>query len=112
MESVPQTAKEIVYSLPTRLKLDKVDDSTNSTFHFKLDGPTGGEFTAVIKDKAVTVSDGLVGEASCVITAKASDYEDLELGRGNPQMMFMMGKIKVTNLGEVMKFITFFQRLA
>ena len=40
------------------------------------------------------------------------DYEDLELGRGNPQMMFMMGKIKVTNLGEVMKFITYFNRIA
>lgn len=111
MESTPQTAKEIVYSLPQRLKADKVDDSTNSTFHFKLDGPTGGEFTAVLKGKTVTVSDGLNGDASCVITAKASDYEDLELGRGNPQMMFMMGKIKVTNLGEVMKFVTFFNRL-
>ena len=111
MGATPQTAKEIVYSLPTRLKLDKVEDSTASVFHFKLDGPTGGEFTAAIKNKVVTVTDGLVGEASCVITAKATDYEDLELGRGNPQMMFMMGKIKVTNLGEVMKFITYFQRL-
>ena len=111
MESTPETAKEIIYSLPTRLKADKVSDDTSATFHFKLDGPTGGEFTAVLKDKAVTVSDGLNGDATCVITAKASDYEDLELGRGNPQMMFMMGKIKVTNLGEIMKFITYFQRL-
>ncbi len=112
MESVPQTAREIVYSLPQRLKTDKVDDSVSSVFHFKLAGDTGGEFTAVLKDKAVEVSDGLNGEATCVITAKASDYEDLELGRGNPQMMFMMGKIKVSNLGEVMKFITYFQRLS
>ena len=112
MESTPKTAKEIIYSLPQRLKLDKVDDSTASVFHFKLAGETGGEFTAEIKNKVVAVSDGLNGDASCVITAKASDYEDLELGRGNPQMMFMMGKIKVTNLGEVMKFITYFNRLA
>jgi alkylation response protein AidB-like acyl-CoA dehydrogenase len=111
MGATPQTAKEIVYSLPERLKKDKVDNSVSSVFHFKLDGPTGGEFTAVLKDSTVQVSDGLNGDATCVITAKASDYEDLELGRGNPQMMFMMGKIKVSNLGEVMKFITYFQRL-
>jgi acyl-CoA dehydrogenase len=111
-KATEMTAKEIIYSLPTRLKEDKVQDHDKHVFQFKLDGETGGEFTATLKDKAVTVSDGLVGEPTCVITAKASDYEDLELGRGNPQMMFMMGKIKVSNLGEVMKFITYFNRLA
>ena len=111
MSATPETAKEIIYSLPERLRLDKVEDGTESVFHFKLEGPTGGEFTANLKDKTVTVQDGLQGEATCVITAKATDYEDLELGRGNPQMMFMMGKIKVSNLGEVMKFITYFERL-
>lgn len=112
MESTPQTAKEIIYSLPQRIKTDKIAGDTSSVFHFKLAGPTGGDFTAELKNKQVKVSDGLVGEPTCVVTAKASDYEDLELGRGNPQMMFMMGKIKVTNLGEVMKFATYFKRLS
>jgi putative sterol carrier protein len=76
-----------------------------------LDGPTGGNFTVTMQGKTVTVEDGLVGTPTCEIRAKATDYEDLELGRGNPQMMFMMGKIKVTNLGEVMKFITYFHRI-
>lgn len=112
MGATPSTAKEIIYSLPQRIRTDKVDDSASSVFHFKLSGPTGGDFTAVLKNKVVEVIDGLVGEATCVITAKASDYEDLELGRGNPQMMFMMGKIKVSNLSEVMKFATYFTRLS
>ncbi len=107
----PETAKEIVYSLPTRLKLDKIDDSAAHNFHLLLDGPTGGNFTVTLKDKQVVVLDGLVGDPTCEIRAKATDYEDLELGRGNPQMMFMMGKIKVTNLGEVMKFVTYFGRI-
>ena len=105
------TAKEIIYTLPERFKSDKVDDHALHVFHMKLDGETGGEFTVDVKDKNVIVQDGLVGTPTCVITAKATDYEDLELGRGNPQMMFMMGKIKVTNLGEVMKFITYFERI-
>ncbi|MDB5284886.1 MAG: citronellyl-CoA dehydrogenase [Bacteroidota bacterium] len=110
MSATPQTAKEIIYSLPTRLKADVADTATH-TFHFLLDGPTGGNFTVGLKNKEVTVEEGLVGDPTCEIRAKATDYEDLELGRGNPQMMFMMGKIKVTNLGEVMKFVTYFQRI-
>jgi len=107
----PETARDIIYSLPTRLKADKVDDSATHRFHFVLDGPTGGNFTVTLENKNVTVLDGLVDTPTCVITTKATDYEDLELGRGNPQMMFMMGKIKVTNLGEVMKFVTYFHRV-
>ena len=109
--TTPETAKEIIYSLPNRLKTDKVDDSATHRFHFILDGPTGGNFTVTLQNKNVVVVDGLVDTPTCEIRAKASDYEDLELGRGNPQMMFMMGKIKVTNLGEVMKFITYFHRV-
>ncbi len=111
MSANPETARDIIFSLPNRLKTDKIDETVESVFHFKLDGETGGEFTAHLKNKTVIVSEGLVGQASCEIKAKASDYEDLELGRGNPQMMFMMGKIKVSNLGEVMKFITYFSRI-
>lgn len=108
---LPETAREIIYSLPSRLRIDKVEERQSSVFHFKLEGENGGEFTVSLKNKTVEVLEGLVGEASCEIKAKASDYEDLELGRGNPQMMFMMGKIKVSNLGEVMKFIALFKRI-
>jgi alkylation response protein AidB-like acyl-CoA dehydrogenase len=111
MADVPQTARDIIYSLPQRLKIDKVDDSALHRFHFLLDGPTGGNFTVTVKDKAVTVVDGLVDTPTCEIKGKATDYEDLEFGRGNPQMMLMMGKIKVSNLSEVMKFVTYFNRV-
>lgn len=109
--AAPETARDIIYSLPQRLKADKVDDTVLHRFHFKLEGETGGNFTVTLKDKTVVVVDGLVDEPTCEIKAKASDYEDLEHGRGNPQMMFMMGKIKVSNLSEVMKFVTYFSRI-
>lgn len=112
MSKLPETARDIIYSLPNRLKTDKVDDTATHRFHFKLDGQTGGEFTVTLENKTVQVEEGLVGTATCEIKAKATDYEDLELGRGNPQMMFMMGKIKVSNLGEVMKFVTYFNRVS
>jgi alkylation response protein AidB-like acyl-CoA dehydrogenase/putative sterol carrier protein len=110
MDKLPETAKEILYSLPGRLKEDKVDDSTEGVFHFFMEGE--GEFTITLKNKQVTVEEGLHGTATCEVKAKASDYADIELGRTNPQMAFMMGKIKITNLGEMMKFMGLFRKLA
>ena len=106
---LPTTAKEILYSLPGRLKADKVDDTLSGVFHFKMEGE--GEYTITLKDKQVTVEEGLVGEPTCEVKAKASDYADIELGKTNAQMAFMMGKIKISNLGEMMKFMGLFKRL-
>ena len=106
----PQTAKEILYSLPGRLKVDKLADGEEATFHFKMEGE--GDFTITIKDKQATVEEGLHGTPTCEVKAKGSDYADIELGRTNPQMAFMMGKIKISNLGEMMKFMGLFRKLA
>ena len=54
---------------------------------------------------------GLHGEADCVISSLATDFEDAELGRVNRQMAVMMGKIKITNLGAMLKFIGMFSDL-
>ncbi|MBS1619290.1 MAG: SCP2 sterol-binding domain-containing protein, partial [Bacteroidetes bacterium] len=40
------------------------------------------------------------------------DYADIETGKTNPQMAFMMGKIKISNLGEMMKFMGLFRKMA
>jgi acyl-CoA dehydrogenase len=109
MDTQPTTAKEILYSLPGRLKEDKVDASTEGVFHFYMEGE--GEFTIVLKDKKVTVEDGLHGTPTCEVKAKGQDYVDIETGKTNPQMAFMMGKIKISNLGEMMKFMGLFRKL-
>jgi acyl-CoA dehydrogenase len=110
MDKLPETAREILYTLPSRLKADRVDDTLSGTFHFMMEGE--GDFTISILDRQVTVQEGLIGAATCEVRAKASDYADIELGRTNPQMAFMMGKIKVSNLGEMMKFMGMFKKLA
>lgn len=108
--SAPTTAKEILMSLPNRLKADKAV-GVDTLFHFNVSGPNGGEFTVVLKDGAVNVSEGLQGEPKCVVTTQDSVYEDVELGRTNPQMAVMMGKIKISNIGEMMKFAGLFNRV-
>ena len=105
-----EKASEIIKSLPERFKADKAV-GVNTRFHFEIEGETGGHFTAIVVDGICTVEDGLNGEAKCIVRAKAVDYEDVELGRTNPQMAVMMGKIKISNLGEMMGFVNYFTRL-
>ncbi|HOU46254.1 MAG TPA: SCP2 sterol-binding domain-containing protein [Chitinophagales bacterium] len=104
------TAREIVLGLPSRLK---TDDSVgqSGTFHFQLEGENGGDFTVSVADGVCKVTEGLTGEADCVISATASDFEDAEEGRVNRQMAVMMGKIKISNLGAMLKFIGMFKDL-
>lgn len=104
------TAKEIIQSLPKRFKADKVDDLLDIIFHFEISGEDGGDFSVIIKDKTCTVLEGLQGEAKCTVTAKDSTYADVELGKTNAQMAFMMGKIKVSNLNAMLKFADCFER--
>lgn len=111
MHELPQTAKEIVLGLKERFRPEKCEADTDMTFHLDFSGDTGGLFTVAVKDLNCEVSEGHVGESTCTISAKAADYEDIELGRVNPQMAFMMGKIKATNVMALMQFITFFRKL-
>jgi acyl-CoA dehydrogenase len=106
----PTTAREILYSLPSRLRPEKLEADTTGIFHFKMDGE--GDFTITLKDGVLEVEEGLIGEPSCEIKAKAKDYVDIELGKTNPQMAFMMGKIKISNIGLMMKFMGLFKRLS
>jgi putative sterol carrier protein len=101
------TAKEIVLALPSRLKAEEAAGQTG-VFQFQLEGETGGEFTVNVAEGVCTVTEGLSGEADCVISALATDFEDAEEGRVNRQMAVMMGKIKISNLGAMLKFIGMF----
>jgi acyl-CoA dehydrogenase len=110
MSAQPETARDIIKSLPERFKADKAE-GLDSTFHFDVSGPNGGQFTVSVKNGACTVVDGFQGTPTCVVTTSDQVYEDTELGRTNPQMAVMMGKIKISNLGEMMKFVGLFRRL-
>ncbi len=111
MSAKPEKASEIIKSLPERFKADKAE-GFDAVFHFEVSGDNGGQFTVNVKDKACTVDEGFVGEPTCKVTTKDSDYEDVELGRTNPQMAVMMGKIKINNIGAMMRFAGLFERLA
>jgi putative sterol carrier protein len=76
----------------------------DTVLHFNITGDNATQKTVQIADGKIDVLDGLVGEAKCVVTAKAETLMKLVKGEENPMMAFMMGKIKVSNPGELMKY--------
>lgn len=109
--SKPSTAREIILSLEQRFNADQVDGDLDVIFHFDISGANGGQFTVHIEDDTCKVTEGLEGEAKCVVSCTDKVYEEVELGKTNAQMAFMMGKIKISNVMAMMKFIACFDRL-
>jgi putative sterol carrier protein len=56
-------------------------------------GPQGALFIDGITTPNVVSNSG--GDADCTITMSLDNYEAIIAGNANPQMAFMMGKIKV-----------------
>ncbi|NLR76030.1 MULTISPECIES: SCP2 sterol-binding domain-containing protein [Leeia] len=109
--AMPQTVDEIFNTLPGRLKAEEAAGLT-SVFHFKISGPTGGDYTVALADNVCTVSKGLEGSAKCTVSMSDETYVKVETGQSAPEMAFMMGKIKVDNIPELMKFMKLFRKLS
>ncbi len=98
-----KTAREFIMSIPERINPEAIADK-DTVFHFQVSGEEGGDFTAVIKDGKAEVSEGLQDDAKCVIKTSDKVLTDILAGKQNPQMAVLMGKLKISNLSEMMKF--------
>ena len=101
--------KAFLFSLPEKAK-PEVLEGQNTLFHFDIGD--AGQFTVRVDDGKLSVAEGFSGEATCKVTTVDTVYEDVELGRTNPQMAVMMGKIKINNIGAMMRFAGLFERIA
>ena len=103
------TARQILASAPKRFRPEKAQN-LHLTFHFIITGDENFELSLIIRDSICTLSEGLQGTASCVVKTSAKTYIDLETGKANPQMALMMGKVKVSNISEMMAFAKCFRK--
>jgi putative sterol carrier protein len=97
------TARDFIMSLPAKISPEAIADK-ETCFHFVISGEGGGDFTANIKDGKADVVEGLVGESKCTVKAADKVLTDILQGKQNPQMAVLMGKLKISNLSEMMKF--------
>ena len=106
----PKTAKEIIMSIPLRIKKDKAENYS-TVFQFDISGENGGQYTLTVVNGDAKIEEGLAGTPECIVTTDSKVYEDIELGRMDPTMAFMGGQIRVTNIGAMMQFAKFFHRI-
>lgn len=97
------TAKEFIYSIPEKAHADAIE-GLKTNFHFELEGDGGGDFTLVVENGTATIEEGLQGDPRCTVKAKAKNFMKVINKEMNPMMALMMGKVKVSNQGELMKF--------
>jgi putative sterol carrier protein len=107
---VPMTVPGLIGSLPERFRAGRTGDWT-ATFHFVLKGDQRPQWTVEIRDGQCRVSEGLHGDPDCVVRMKAATYIGVESGTINPQAAFMTGRVRVSNLGQMMRFIKSFRPL-
>lgn len=101
------TATEFINKLPAKATEEALD-GLDSSFFFDLTGEGGGKYTVTAKDNKLTVEEGKVGEPECEVTADAQKFMRVVKGEDNAMMAVMMGKIKVSNPGLMMKYAKVF----
>ena len=100
------TAQDFLAGLPAKISPEALT-GIETTFHFNLDG---GEIQKTLKVSGgkLEMLDGLIGEPKCAVSAKSETLMKLVKGEENPMMAVMMGKVKVSNPGELLKYAKLF----
>lgn len=100
----------LIHQLPQRFKKGKMP-AYKGCIHLTLTGEGGGAFTVSIADDTCSVQEGLHGAPTCSVEAEARLYADLETGKVRPEQALFSGKLKISDIGEMMTFSSLFSRL-
>ncbi|MEL6307461.1 MAG: SCP2 sterol-binding domain-containing protein [Chloroflexota bacterium] len=103
------TQEEVNGIFPAMLENFQTDkaDGANATIQFNLTGDNGGMYWLKVEDGSATHGTGDV-ESDMTVEANADDFYQIATGETNPMQAFMMGKIKVSDMGLGMKMISWF----
>ncbi len=107
---VPRTVEGLFASLAERFRPDKVE-GWSAVFHYRLADCDHPLWTVEIADGRMNVSEGLKGEPDCLVEMSAQTYLGIETGTINPQVAFMSGQVKVSDLGQMMNYLKAFKPL-
>lgn len=102
------TLEALFLSLPSRQRADKTE-GWRAVFHFLFEGSATPEWTVSIDGPTCSVSRGLHGAPDCVVRTKEDVYVGIETGSVRPETAFLMGRVKVSNLAQMTRYVKAFR---
>lgn len=96
--------KDFLNQLPGKVAKEAISD-IRTVLHFDISGDSGGLYTLKIDQGNIEINEGLIGEAKSTIRTSDKVFNDLVNKETNPMMALMTGKLKVSNPGEIMKYV-------
>ena len=106
----PATAEDLIRALPDRFRAERAGDA-QATVHYVIAGAEPAEWTIRVADGACTVVEGHSGDPDCVVRTDAASYVGMESGGVNPQVAYMTGRLKVSNLAVMLRVVKLFRRV-
>jgi putative sterol carrier protein len=73
---------------------EKIEDM-NATFQWDITGDGGGKWFAEVAGGTIEINAGESTNPDLTITVSASDWLNIVNGKLNPQMAFVVGKVKI-----------------
>lgn len=104
------SVETLMRSLPERLRSSGAR-GWNATFHYRIQGAHKPEWTVSVDRGACRVDEGLRASPDCVVEMSQETYLGLEAGTLDPRSAFLSGRVKVSNLGQMIRFIESFRGL-
>jgi len=104
----PPTVDNLMTSLPARLRSDRAR-GWRGVFHCTVRESASPEWTVRIDDGTCEVDRGHRGRADCRIEMSEKTFLGLESGKIDPQVAFLTGKIKVSDLTLLIRFVRAFR---
>lgn len=91
------TAADIVATMTQRFRPEVAKDKNlNVKIGYDLPGDGGGQWTAIVKDGAIEVIEGLADDLNVCNIVKAKDYVDLMTGKLDPMVAMGAGRLRLT----------------
>jgi uncharacterized OB-fold protein/putative sterol carrier protein len=91
------TAAGIVATMKERFRPEvATEKNLNVKIGYDLPGDGGGQWTAIVKDGAVEIIEGLAEDINVCNAVKAKDYVDLMTGKLDPMVAMGAGRLRLT----------------